>query len=82
MLVINFTFFNPLYLGNINEISKLVKRNKYLLGMCDSFGKTPLHRAVQTDNQNTLQIIKLLLDSHSDINAQDKTGNLIKIIIK
>lgn len=58
--------------GNVGTVQKLLKGNKVLAGYADNFGRTLLHKAVLSENLN---MVRLLLENHVDINSQDKNGN-------
>lgn len=62
--------------GNVGTVQKLLKGNKVLAGYADNFGRTLLHKAVLSENIN---MVRLLLENHVDINSQDKNGNIITI---
>jgi ankyrin repeat protein len=58
--------------GDLETVKSLLKVNPELVRKIDTLGVTPLHRAAQ---QGRIDVVRLLLASGADVNAQDKYGN-------
>lgn len=57
--------------GNIEEVRKVLKKNRKIIDTKDVFNTTPLQVAVL---QNDINIVRLILENKPNINAQDIGG--------